>query len=133
MIATASNSTTAKPFVDSCLLCTTPKYITFERLPLDLELSFASVRYLFVTQCRHLILPGRGRAIDILIRNHLEHTILLSGKRVNKEMERMGLSLLVIDLLRDPLPTLRNTFGLNSFLGLYSLCTIFLVTFSPKF
>ena len=32
---------------------------------------------------------GRGRAICILIRNHLEHTILLSRKRVNKGKERM--------------------------------------------
>ena len=32
---------------------------------------------------------GRGRAICILIRNHLEHTIFLSKKRVNKRNERM--------------------------------------------
>ena len=46
-----------------------------------------AVRYLFVTQCGRSIL-GDG-AICILICNHLEHTILLSKKRVNKGKERM--------------------------------------------
>ena len=68
MIATASKSTTAKSFVDSCLLCTTPKYVNDCRLGL-----YSAVRYLFVTQCCHPILAGRGRGISILIRK--KHTI----------------------------------------------------------
>ena len=54
-----------------------------------LESLCTAVRYLFVTQCGRSILGGRGRAISILIRNHLEHTILLSKKRINKRKERM--------------------------------------------
>ena len=53
---------------------------------------------LFVTQCGRSILGGRGRAICILIRNHLEHTILLSKKRVNKGKERMTSALLSREL-----------------------------------
>ena len=66
MIATASNSTTAESFLDSCLLCTSPKYyhISAERL---LCLTFAAVRYLFVMQCCHPSVRGRGGAISILI------------------------------------------------------------------
>ena len=88
MIATASNSTTAKSFLDSCLLCTSPKYYHIWRPLIACEysrLSFApattcesrrvtsiaawpcrAVRYLFVTQCFHPSLGGRGRAISVL-------------------------------------------------------------------
>ena len=55
MIATASNLTTAKSFLDSCLLCTSPNSIASERLLLDL----CSARYLFVTKCCHTSLGGR--------------------------------------------------------------------------
>ena len=75
MIATASKSTTAKSFVDSCLLCTTPKYVNDCRLtPRWPWILCSAVRYLFVTQCCHPILAGRGRGISILIRK--EHTII---------------------------------------------------------
>ena len=74
MIATASKSTTAKSFLDSCLLCTTPKYANDCRLtPRWPWILCSAVRYLFVTQCCHPILAGRGRGISILIRK--EHTI----------------------------------------------------------
>ena len=95
MIATASNSTTAKSFVDSCLLCTAKILSHLNDCCLNLNPLQRAARYLIVTQCCHSILGsrgkgrGRGRAVFILIRNHLEHTDLLSGKRVNKGMERM--------------------------------------------
>ena len=62
---------------------------TLKRFLRFLEFLCTAVRYLFVTQCGRLILGGRGRAICILIRNHLEHTVLLSKKGVNKGKERM--------------------------------------------
>ena len=96
MIATASNSTTAKSFVDSCLLCTTKILSHLNDCCLNLNPLQRAARYLIVTQCCHSILGGRGRgrgrAVFILIRNHLEHTDLLSGKRVHKGMERMTIS-----------------------------------------
>ena len=88
MITTASNSITLSHLWIVSYFALHQNTITFERLLLDLE-SFAVLRYLFVTQCCHPILGGRGRAISILIRNHLEHTILLIRKRVNKGMKRM--------------------------------------------
>ena len=91
----ASNSTTAKSFVDSCFLCTTKILLHLNDCCLNLNPLQRAARYLIVTQCCYSILGsrgkgrGRGRAVFILIRNHLEHTDLLSGKRVNKGMERM--------------------------------------------
>ena len=91
----ASNSTTAKSFADSCLLCTTKILSHLNDCCLNLNPLQRAARYLIVTQCFHSILGsrgkgrGRGRAVFFLIRNHLEHTDLLSGKRVNKGMERM--------------------------------------------
>ena len=87
MITTASNSITLSHLWIVAYFALHQNTITFERLPLDLE-SFAVLRYLFVTQCCHPILGGRGRAISILIRNHLEH-ILLIRKRISKGMKRM--------------------------------------------
>ena len=93
MITTASNSTTLSHLWIVAYFALHQNTITFERLLFDLE-SFAVLRYLFVTQCCHPILGGRGRAISILIRNHLERTILLIRKRVSKGMNRMtGLTL----------------------------------------
>jgi len=69
MITTASKSKTVKSFADSCLLCTTPKYYVWSSFDLLLlESLLAAVPYLFVTQCCHPILGGRGRTISILIR-----------------------------------------------------------------
>ena len=72
--------------------------ITFKRFLRLLESLCTAVRYLFVTQRGRSILGGNGRAICILIRNHLEHTILLSKKRVNKGKERMTSVLLSREL-----------------------------------
>ena len=69
MIATASNLTTAKSFLDRIVayFALHQNTIASERLLLDLY----SVRYLFVTQCCHTSLGGRGRvrgrATSILI------------------------------------------------------------------
>ena len=69
MITTASKSKTAKWFVDSCLLCTTPRYYVWSSFDLLLlESLLAAVPCLFVTQCCHLIVGGTGRTISILIR-----------------------------------------------------------------
>ena len=87
MITTASNSTTLSYLWIVAYFALHQNTVTFERLLFDLE-SFAVLRYLFVTQCCHPILGGRGRAISIVIRNHLEHTILLIRKRVSKGMNR---------------------------------------------
>ena len=50
-------------------------------------------RSLFVTQCFCSILRGKGRTISILMLkawNHMEHTIFLSRKRVNKGKKRIN-------------------------------------------
>lgn len=84
MIATASKFTTTKPFVDSCLPCAAPKCYHIRTIAAQWILECSAVHYLFVTQCGRPILGGRGRAMSILICNHLEYTILLSRKRANK-------------------------------------------------
>ena len=72
---------------------------------------------------------GIPRVILLVDFSHRKHTILLSRERVNKETKRwiVYLCLLLSYLMRScrenrHLQVLRNTVGLNSYLGLFALC-----------
>ena len=83
MIATASKLTTTKSFVDSCLPWATPKYYYIGTISAQwiLESLQRGGSLFVVTQCGRSILGGRGKAMYILKRNRLEHTILLKEKK----------------------------------------------------